>query len=762
MFSFAALRALRHPLVLAWALLCALYVFHFGVLGFLVGPYDYNHLSAYYEMAVRFWMQSPGIPHYNPFFCGGRTLGGDPQIPVFHPLILVSTFLFGPSVTVKGELLLQLGLGAWALNRWLTLWKVSPSGRTWGSLLFLGGGFTVARFMVGHVTLGFYFLFPVYFLLSYQATASRRWSKSPSFWLLPILFIYCGLYKPNFLIYAAPTLLFEALLRSLLSKSIRPIGLFCWAAAVGTLACGATLIPSRDYFAHFPRVYDAVFKSSPFSALVANLFFPLKTVPKAWYGSDFMMRHEYSVFLGPVALWFAWKSKSDFWRDAGPKLSLAGFAVFCAFLGQGYTENTLYPFHWFSGWWPGFASIRVPVRFWFGTYLALIVFSAMGFSWPEKRWRQALVVVLGVLPLLAHSFVNVSKVAWYHSGPQSTPPRTFRTSVEHVHEDPDTPYAAIRQGFGVIECVDNVEAYRAELPDSPTPKMEWLSWNQFRVRRTFEKSEVLRLPLNHHPYWSSAGHSIVSTLGEPLSVAVPAGVVTVDLTFRQPLVGLGLGVSLATLLGLCLGGIWFWRKRSLPLKIGLTGGIGCGKSSVGHFLKAHGWTVVDLDLEARKLTDTDTETIQRIRDTFGNSVFNAQGLDRGKLGQRILSSAADRTALNKIMHPRLMKRFESLYQEAAANGSPAVVCEGALLIETGYSKRFDYLIGVVAPKQSRMDWIAKRSGWDPSKIEQAFSVQATDAQMVREADWLISNSGSLEELQMAVEAKLSQDPFLRA
>lgn len=756
------LRVLRHPLVFAWAVLCALYVFHFGVLGFLIGPYDYNHLSAYYDLAVRFWRESPGLPHYDPFFCGGRTLGGDPQIPIFHPLILVSTFLFGPSVTVKGEMLAQLALGAWALNRWLTLWKVSPEGRLWGGTLFLGGGFTVARFMVGHVTLGFYFLFPVYFLLSYQACATKRFVKSPSFWLTALLFTYCSLYKPNFLIYAAPTLLFEAVLRSILTKSFRPIVLFLWAAAVGTLACGVTLLPSRDYFAHFPRTPEAIFRSSPFWSFLANLLLPLKTVPKFLYGSNFMMRHEYSVFLGPVGLWFAWKSRKAFGTEAASKLSLMGFGAFCALLGQGYTENIFTPFHWFVGWWPGFASIRVPVRFWFGTYLALIVFSAVGFSWPKKRWSRGLVVLLGLVPLVASAFINLSKVAWYHSGPQSSPPRVHRPLIEQVHADPNMPYAALRQGYGVIECVDNVEAYRAQLPVSQIPKMEWASWNRFLVRGVFEKATILRFPINHHPYWSAEGYAIVSKLGEPLSVEVPPGEVVVALTFRQPLVLFGLGVSLATVILLCFGGLWFWRMRSLPIKVGLTGGIGSGKSSVGKLLREHGWVVVDLDLEARTLTDSDPKILQSIRKAFGDSVFNGLALDREKLGQRILSSAGDRSVLNKIMHPRLMQRFEEHYREAKAKGAKAVVCEGALLVETGYSKRFDFLIGVVAPREKRKDWVMKRSGWESSKVELAFSAQASDDQLTKEADWLISNSGSLEDLKKAVEAKLAQEPFFRA
>ncbi len=83
-------------LQIALGVIIACYAIHFLVLGFLIGPFDYNHLSSYYELAWRFWRGPGGLPQYNPYLCGGRTLGGDPQIPVFHPLILLIP-LIGPT-----------------------------------------------------------------------------------------------------------------------------------------------------------------------------------------------------------------------------------------------------------------------------------------------------------------------------------------------------------------------------------------------------------------------------------------------------------------------------------------------------------------------------------------------------------------------------------------------------------------------------------------------------------------------------------------
>ena len=168
-------------LKVALAILVFTYLVNFIFLGFFIGPFDYDHLSAYYELAWRFWVQSPGLPHFNPFLCGGRTLGGDPQIPIFHPLVIFIPIL-GATWTIKLELLAQIFLGTWGLHRWLLNWKVERTGCLWGVFLFLSGGGVVAKALVGHVTLGSYLLLPLFFLLSYRlAEKERDFSKREIF-----------------------------------------------------------------------------------------------------------------------------------------------------------------------------------------------------------------------------------------------------------------------------------------------------------------------------------------------------------------------------------------------------------------------------------------------------------------------------------------------------------------------------------------------------------------------------------------------------
>jgi dephospho-CoA kinase len=764
----AFFRSLPRPLSLALAFLAFLYVFHFLLLGFLVGPYDYNHLSAYYELAYRFWHESPGVPHYNPFFCGGRTLGADPQIPLFHPLALAAILILGPAWAVKSELFFQLALGLWGLNAWMKRWALPCTQRAWGIFLFAAGGFTVARFMVGHVTLGFYFLFPVYFLLSYQGACPRNRSRALSVFLLSVLCLYCGLYKPNFLIYAVPTLLVEALLRSAFSKSARPLAIFSIAVGVGALGSAVSLLAASDYFGHFPRLFDAGIKYTPPYALLASLLLPLKSIPEAWYGSFFMQRHEYSVFLGPVALAFAWKALSKTASFEAERRALVGFGLACAFLGMGATEGlSLYPYSWFVDWWPGFSSIRVPVRFWFGTYLTLILFSAAGFTWPEGLKKRFAIVLLGVLPLTLHSAVNLSKASWFSTQNAFTSPRQFPEEWKQVQVSADTPFQTIREGNGVIECVDNIEALRSSAiapgPVFPalgkSQSLRWRNWNRLSIESAAsDQATRITLGINHHPYWKSNNEraSIVSIPYSPLTLEIAPGESTaVELEFKQPYAAAGIGLSLSIWISLLSVGAWFLFRKRKPLRIGLTGGIGCGKSTVARILEASGCVVVDLDREVRKLTETDPVIQQILRSLFPE-VFQGTQLDRTALRQRVFSNPSDRTKLESVLHPAALNAFERRYQEAVRSRSLVpVVCEAPLLLETGLDKKFDLVLGVFAPVSVRKARVMARNGWSESEWEAVMRVQVSEEKLKAASSYLIDNSGTVESLEGKVKAFLA-------
>jgi len=385
-------------LQLSLLVLVTVYVVNFGFLAFLIGPFDYDHLSGYWELAWRFWRTSPGLPHYDPYLCGGRTLGADPQLPIFHPLLLLVPIL-GATVLVKWEMLAQLSAGAWGLLGMTRHLGISSEGKRWALFLYLAGGAVVARFLVGHVTLGFFFLYPLFIYLSY------RGARLPYYGL----FLYASLYKPNFLIYAVPALLVEASARAVAQRQPRIFVDCIIGVTLGAFGGAVSLIPSWRYFAQFPRVDGTQPLLVPFYAFIANLLLPLKAIPKAFYGDGFLQRHEYNLFLGPAALLYAWKGRlplSAEWR------ALAILGIFSLWMGFGAPTahfSPLWIYSWFRPWWPGFASIRVPTRFWYGTFLALILFSARGFCLPKTRGTFIAWLGIGVLPLLLSAAINLSK-----------------------------------------------------------------------------------------------------------------------------------------------------------------------------------------------------------------------------------------------------------------------------------------------------------------------------------------------------------------
>lgn len=387
----------QRALSLALRASIALYAVLFLGLGFLIGPYDYDHLSSYYDIAAKFWLHSGGVPHFNPYLCGGRTLGGDPQVPIFHPLVAL-TLIFGPTWIIKAEMVAQLAAGTWGLVRCLKLWNLERERIVWAVFLFLVGGSTFSRFLVGHVTTGFFLLFPLLLYFSYRLQPASTGSRKLFFWYTLAL-SYCTLYKPNFVVYGLPILACEATLRSLLIRNLRPLWMLGLGMGVAGLVNAASILPAWNYFSSFPRLDDHATKYIPFKTLIASLILPLRTFPNGWYGPVFLQRHEYTVCLGPAALWFAVRGLRDFRKFSPELISLVLTGALFALVGLGSPDMgiSIFPYGWLRPWWPGFSSIRVPVRFWFATYLALIVLSARGFSFPRRKLADWGLVVGGVL-----------------------------------------------------------------------------------------------------------------------------------------------------------------------------------------------------------------------------------------------------------------------------------------------------------------------------------------------------------------------------
>lgn len=176
------------------------------------------------------------------------------------------------------------------------------------------------------------------------------------------------------------------------------------------------------------------------------------------------------------------------------------------------------------------------------------------------------------------------------------------------------------------------------------------------------------------------------------------------------------------------------------LKIGVTGGIGSGKTVVCHIFKVLGIPVFDADSEAKRLMTTDRGLVQAIREAFGDRAYGDDGaLNRRFLAQRIFSDKDALNQLNALVHPVVIQAGEDW---AERQQSPYVVKEAALLFETGSYQKSDYNILVTAPMTVRIQRIMKRDGWTEDQIRARINEQWTDEKKASMADFIISNDGA--------------------
>jgi dephospho-CoA kinase len=187
------------------------------------------------------------------------------------------------------------------------------------------------------------------------------------------------------------------------------------------------------------------------------------------------------------------------------------------------------------------------------------------------------------------------------------------------------------------------------------------------------------------------------------------------------------------------------------LLVGLTGGIGSGKSTVARLLERHGAAVIDADQLAREAVEKGGPGFERVVDAFGPSVLTSDGdLDRAALAARIFSDPVQKATLETIVHPEVARRFgESVDRYRATDR--VVVYVTPLLVELGLAPAFDAVIVVTASPHLRVSRVASDRGLSPDEVRRRMAAQATDDQRAEVADVLIDNDGSLAELAPQVD-----------
>jgi dephospho-CoA kinase len=185
------------------------------------------------------------------------------------------------------------------------------------------------------------------------------------------------------------------------------------------------------------------------------------------------------------------------------------------------------------------------------------------------------------------------------------------------------------------------------------------------------------------------------------------------------------------------------------LRIGLTGGIGSGKSTVAALLAARGAVVVDADRIAREVVEPGTPGLASVVEAFGQRILSADGsLDRAALAGIVFADPEARARLDALVHPLVRQRTAELV--AAASADAVVVNDVPLLVETGQASSYDVVLVVQADPEIRVARLVQR-GLAEQDARARLASQATDEQRRAVADVVLDNSGTPEELAAQVD-----------
>ena len=188
------------------------------------------------------------------------------------------------------------------------------------------------------------------------------------------------------------------------------------------------------------------------------------------------------------------------------------------------------------------------------------------------------------------------------------------------------------------------------------------------------------------------------------------------------------------------------------LRIGITGGIGSGKSVVSKIFESLGFTVFNSDLEAQKIINNDVEVRRELITVFGMEIYTEKGLNRELLAQQIFSDNSLREAVNKIVHPRVREAFDLL---CLSDSNSLIFNEAAIIIETGAYKQFDKILLITANVECRIQRVMNRDSISREQVQSRIDNQWSDYKKRDFSDFEIKNDDS-QPLLIQVENFIDQ------
>lgn len=186
------------------------------------------------------------------------------------------------------------------------------------------------------------------------------------------------------------------------------------------------------------------------------------------------------------------------------------------------------------------------------------------------------------------------------------------------------------------------------------------------------------------------------------------------------------------------------------LKVGITGGIGSGKSIVSEFVSKMGFPVIKADEVAKEIMIKDAEVKEKIVENFGKSAYKGKGLNKKYLIETIFSDEEKLSLINSIVHPPTIKHIkDSMY--ALLDNTQFVFVEAPLLYEAKMQHIFDYVILVTADEEIRIKRVMERDGVTEEEVKARMKGQWQDSAKMDKADFMLRNEGSIEEFHKNIE-----------
>ena len=192
-------------------------------------------------------------------------------------------------------------------------------------------------------------------------------------------------------------------------------------------------------------------------------------------------------------------------------------------------------------------------------------------------------------------------------------------------------------------------------------------------------------------------------------------------------------------------------------KVGLTGGIGSGKSTVARMLGGAGFAVVDADQVARDIMEPGLPVLEEVAAAFGADLIGDDGvLDRGELARRAFATTEDTQRLNAITHPAIRAESERRFAAAEEAGEQAVIYDMPLLVDLGLNQDMDLTVVVDVDKEERIRRLVDKRGLDEADARARMAQQIDDATRLAAADVVIDNNGPLDALEPQVAALIKK------